>query len=95
MEQIIFDCFIAYYGLVFIFDIGFAVDTDFFLFGIQLWHQQNKVSAYFAWCMILWSYEGGEEDIGREGKQKIIGRDARGSLFLLRGGAEEKILGAG
>ena len=73
MEQIIFDCFIAYYGLVFIFDIGFAVDTDFFLFGIQLWHQQNKVSAYFAWCMILWSYEGGEEDIGREGKQKIIG----------------------
>ena len=30
MEQIIFDCLTANYGLVFIFGIGFSVDTDFF-----------------------------------------------------------------
>ena len=43
MEQIIFKCFIANYGLVFNFGIGFAVDTDFFSLAFN--YDINKIKS--------------------------------------------------
>ena len=74
--------FVLLISLVFKFGIGFAFDTDL-VFSLAFNYDINKIKSQL--ILILRSFEGGEEDICGEGKQKIIGPSRSKAL-------EDKIL---